>query len=279
MKSQCWCFTLNNYSDAEFEEIFNWDCQYIVLGKEIGESGTPHIQGYVEFNSKRHFTALCKINERIHWEPRKGNSKQAADYIKCNPDKPEPVFQERGIRSMTQDEKGAAGKRKYEEYWSAAVEGRLMDIDAKVRITQYNTLKKIERDYMVRPPDLERCAGIWVYGESGCGKTHYSRAEFPNYFHKKPDKWWDGYRSDYDAVIVEDIDPYKAKDLVFECKMWADKYSFAADVKGGTVWIRPKVVVFTSQYTIEQCFALTDSPTIEAMQRRCKVIHYSKSFW
>lgn len=278
MKSKCWCFTLNNYSEEDYQKIYDWDCQYIILGREVGESGTPHIQGYVEFNSKRHFSALIKIDSRIHWEVRKGTSKEAADYIKANPEKPNPTFQERGQRTMTQEEKGEAGKRKWDEYWTAATEGRLMDIDAKVRLNMYGTLKKIERDFMVKPADLERPCAFWIYGESGCGKTTYARKSYPDHFIKKPDRWWDGFNNQ-EAVIVEDLDPWKAKEIIYELKMWTDKYSFTADIKGGTVWIRPKIVVITSQYTIEQCFVHADQATIDAITRRCKIVHYSRNFW
>jgi len=52
--SKSWVLTLNNYSDEEYGSLKTgfrkpWD---YILGKEIGESGTPHIQGYVKFQKK-----------------------------------------------------------------------------------------------------------------------------------------------------------------------------------------------------------------------------------
>ena len=41
--------------------------------------------------------------------------------------------------------------------------------------------------------------------------------------------------------------------------------------KGGTKVIRPKLLIVTSQYTIQQCFYLDDKK-IESMERRCVVI-------
>lgn len=43
-----WCFTLNNYSDEEYEALLaKYEDQasqirYIVIGKEVGANGTPH---------------------------------------------------------------------------------------------------------------------------------------------------------------------------------------------------------------------------------------------
>lgn len=48
---QNWCFTLNNYTDEEIE-VFKKaarDCSYAIIGKEVGESRTPHLQGFFNF--------------------------------------------------------------------------------------------------------------------------------------------------------------------------------------------------------------------------------------
>ncbi len=50
--SKRWCFTLNN---PEIDEISNivLVCKgmtgVFIIGSEVGENGTPHLQGYVEF--------------------------------------------------------------------------------------------------------------------------------------------------------------------------------------------------------------------------------------
>jgi Putative viral replication protein len=55
----------------------------IYLGTEVGDSGTPHLQGFVIFLQSQ---TLRKIQEclliRGHYEPAHGLSKQAAEYCK-----------------------------------------------------------------------------------------------------------------------------------------------------------------------------------------------------
>ena len=48
-----WCFTLNNYSVEEEETIRNAPCAYMLFGRERGDEGTPHLQGYVHFKNER----------------------------------------------------------------------------------------------------------------------------------------------------------------------------------------------------------------------------------
>lgn len=65
-----WCFTLNNWTNEEKDMILkicsNSSKKYI-FQSEIGESGTPHLQGYIMFNKKCRPKGLFSC-DRIHWE-------------------------------------------------------------------------------------------------------------------------------------------------------------------------------------------------------------------
>lgn len=65
-----WCFTLNNWTEPEKDDILlvcsNSSKKYIFQG-EVGEQGTPHLQGYIQFNKKVRPKGLFSI-DRIHWE-------------------------------------------------------------------------------------------------------------------------------------------------------------------------------------------------------------------
>lgn len=92
--AKMWCFTLNNYTDDEFLHIKNSlssdSSNKWIIGKETGESGTPHLQGYCNFNKKTRLTALKKINTRIHWEKCKGSEDQNIKY--CSKDNNYELF-------------------------------------------------------------------------------------------------------------------------------------------------------------------------------------------
>jgi len=88
MEGKYWVFTWNNFEEDNWKKIIsNLNYSYGVFGKEVGESGTRHIQGYVEFESNRKLNRLKKdSSDQIHWETRKGTALQASEYCKKDGD-------------------------------------------------------------------------------------------------------------------------------------------------------------------------------------------------
>lgn len=63
-----WCFTINNYTANDIDDIKN--CSSIkryIFQEETGKCGTPHLQGYIEFKKKVRPMSIFKKNN-IHWE-------------------------------------------------------------------------------------------------------------------------------------------------------------------------------------------------------------------
>jgi len=81
--SRGWCFTLNNWTEEEFHTIKSFCGKgKWIIGKEVGEEETPHLQGYVEFKDAVSFVKMKKVIPRAHLEKRIGTKKQAEDYCK-----------------------------------------------------------------------------------------------------------------------------------------------------------------------------------------------------
>lgn len=82
-KALHWVFTVNNYTEKEINDLFyNDKTHYICFGGEVGENGTPHLQGYLAFKNKQALSACKKLNSRAHWEVKRGTVQQAIDYCK-----------------------------------------------------------------------------------------------------------------------------------------------------------------------------------------------------
>lgn len=82
-----WCFTINNYnvdvleSLARLDQFIPTDIQYMVIGKEIGESGTPHIQGYIQFIKRQRLRQVKNfIGQSAHVEVSRGTAREASRY-------------------------------------------------------------------------------------------------------------------------------------------------------------------------------------------------------
>ena len=90
-------------------------------------------------------------------------------------------------------------------------------------------------------------------------------------------KWWDGYDNE-EVVIMEDFNMEQAKHLAHHLKIWADHYPFMAERKGGSMLIRPKKIIVTSNYHPEEAFGEDKTGSLEPIMRRFKMHHYEKYF-
>lgn len=255
--SRGWCYTINNYTedDEHFAFELSLDSTYTVCGKEIGEGLTPHLQGFVYYKHTKTLGGMKLRHPTAHWEAIRGTPRQAADYCKKDGN-----YFEEGIEPMTQTEKGDAGKAAIAERWQLAKEGRFEELPPE----QIKTYEYIYRKNL-KVEDRSELQNLWIHGPSGCGKSQYVRKTYSTFYSKPMSKWWDGYNGE-EVVVLDDFDPSHGKYLGYFLKIWADHYSFNAEVKGGMIHIRPKVIIVTSQYSINECFE--ESQTVEAINRR-----------
>lgn len=266
-RSRSWTFTVNNYTPETYEAIKAIDCKYLVVGREIGDSGTPHLQGYIVFTSAAKLHQVkAKIPQNPHLEVAKGNSSQNFDY--CT--KEDEEFFEKGERPLTAKEKGDTEKKRYERAWEQAKAGEIDEIDADIRMRLYGTIKRIRADYQQVPQSLEQLDFWWYFGASGTGKSRAAREENPGYYIKNKNKWWDGY-VDQPCVIIEEWFPDVVSGLQQMLKEWCDHHPFAAETKGSATSIRPPKIIITSNYTLEECFGSDRSGLYEPLARRLKV--------
>lgn len=258
--SKRWCFTVNNYTEDDLPVILKWDVKYLIVGSEVGESGTPHLQGFVIFKKNYRLSGVKKIHSTAHWEIAKGTSQQASDYCKKDGD-----FHEVGVLSQQ-------GKRTDLEMVASLVkEGASMQDIAQEYPVSYikyhrgiNQLKLTLSDGY----DHDQVRGIWIWGPPGTGKSHAVRNFDKELYVKAQNKWFDGY-SDQATILLDDLD---TNVLGHYLKIWADKWACTGETKGGTVFLRHKLFVVTSNYSIEQLWP-TDLEMQRAIARRFKIIN------
>lgn len=81
IRGRRWCLTVNNYVKEDIDTMTQTlhGCKY-VIGKEMGENKTPHLQCYIEYKNAVSFNKLKKTFPKAHIEKAKGNPKQNYEY-------------------------------------------------------------------------------------------------------------------------------------------------------------------------------------------------------
>jgi len=262
--AKCWCFTLNNPLANERIDPDLYD--YLVVGDEVGASGTPHHQGYVVFKKPYYPSGVKKILSRAHWEVAKGSAQQNRVY--CTKD---GKFVETGF-IPPEKTVNATLKRKadYDLAVTLAKQQKVYDVESGILVRHLSNLSAIARDHPPDIADIDDTCGLWLQGPTGVGKSRQARWLYPKAFPKLCNKWWDGYQNEL-YVIIDDVGT-EHRVLGYHFKIWADRYPFTAEKKGTSIRIRPLIICVTSQYSIDEVFG-SDFAMCEAIKRRFKVIN------
>lgn len=263
------CFTWNNYPlDAESQLRTIAERKrviYMVVGRERGLSGTPHLQGYIHFEHAIGFGALKRILPTVHFERARGSGSDNQIYCTKEGD----FFE---IGKIPEE-----GSKKTQEVWrdilAAAESGRWSEIKEKQpRIW----IAFRERLLSMRVPNSKVLDGEtrneWWVGPTGTGKSRLAWEKYGEIcYQKQLNKWWDGY-DEQKVVVIEEWSP-KNDVTASSLKIWADRYPFSAQIKGGMLQkIRPLKLIVLSNYRIEDCFV--DSRDAQPIARRFIVRHF-----
>lgn len=261
-------FTLNNYTDLEYDDILKSDLfKYLIIGKERGESGTDHLQGYAELRERCRMSKIKILMPRAHIEPRRGTAKQASEYCKKDNN-----FVEIGTLSEQ-------GKRTdLIEMKDDILEGRTtvdeILIDNPNAYHQYGrTLDKIEHVVLSKKYKTEMTECDWITGPTGSGKSHYAFKDFSpetHYLYKDDKGWWDNYQGQ-ETVIINDFKGEIRYGLLLQL---IDKWPFEVSRRGRPPYpFTSKKIIITSIMRPEEVYYnLNEKDGIEQLLRRINII-------
>lgn len=256
------CFTINNYTLADFsdcEELVKI-CEYVVIGFEIGQENTPHLQGYAELTKRTRFGSIKKLLKRAHFEGRKGTQAQAADYCKK-----EENWLEWGKLKR-------AGERRDLH----AVKQMAEDEGMRGVVRNVNTLQGIRvaekyLEYNEKKRDWKPCV-VWIWGETGTGKSRMARDILGDdvYTKNSGTKWWTGYDAHEDVIIDDFRDSWWS---ITEMLSLLDRYEKQIETKGGQRQFLAKNIVITSAFSPQDCYMGTGE-AIQQLLRRIDIIEH-----
>ena len=140
-------------------------------------------------------------------------------------------------------------------------------VSAKERCVARHIYGETLRD--LSPPNF---CGIWIQCARPFDCRTFVLDAYSGDFYDKPlNRWWNGY-DHQSCVYVEGWTPAYS-DMRCELHLWADWFPFMAPIRHAEGYkIRPKVIVVSSVYSIEECFKDCDEEAIEGLLNRFKVM-------
>ena len=116
-RAKHWCFTLNNYTPADVDRLSTeiTGVDYMIFGKEVGESGTPHLQGTICFATRKRLQQVKLVIGAAHCEIARGLT-NSIKYCRKG-----EIVTEWGVIPLT----GGKGEKRsdLEEFKSSVLEG------------------------------------------------------------------------------------------------------------------------------------------------------------
>lgn len=266
-RSRAWCFTLNNYDEADEERIKAISCKYVIYGREVGEQGTRHLQGYIYFPNAITFAgAKSKIGTRAHIEAAKGSPSSNREYCSKSGD-----YEERGVLPHQGARNDLQGLRQ------AVTEGNTVRkiLEQATSLQSVRVTEQLMK--YVEPPRTTKPLVVWLHGSSGIGKTRFAFDELSKEYgadnvwisnppngEKRP-MWFDGYDAHRGAIL----DDLRSEQCSLPTLLRIlDRYPVRVETKGGSRQWKPDTIYITSPlHPMDQY--VTSRENLQQLVRRC----------
>lgn len=280
-----YCFTWNNYPDEGitkmnamggltpvpgYKEILKkLKYSYIICGKEIAPTtGTPHLQGYVEFNSGKRITTMVKACPGIKFIPCKGDADSNQNY--CSKDATD-IWEEGDVKAQ-------GARTDITEAMSSIREGMdEMTFFEQHTMTAVRYPKAMEKYRLLcdkkRNQGFHKKTVLVYWGQTGTGKTRSAIEEYPDAFivsEGVSGLWWDGY--DGEKTVV--MDEFRGNVPISQLLRILDGYACQVSIKGGSRQLFADTIIITSNTDPLEWYKGCDARSREALIRRFDDIKY-----
>lgn len=234
-RGQCYCMTWNNAprlldvaSEMKFpDELYDAETMsYMVAGREVGESGTPHYQMFVKYKKKISLSTVIKKWPGCHVESMRGTALQAIAYCKKEGD-----WKEYGTVPV-----GSGSRSDLSEYAARISNGEITADDILVDNFEvgHQYYRSFLRLQVLRENSSRRDWApkvFWLYGPTGTGKSRAVHTEEPDDLYIYPyesNKWWDTYNGN-EAVLFDD---FRAQLPLNDILRITDRYAMSVAQRG-----------------------------------------------
>lgn len=284
-------FTLNNFTSEEVKTLENLAVEnyfkFISFQEEIGENGTPHLQGYFILPKRTEFPVIKrKLPGRAHLDVRKGNHSQALAYVTKNETKKLDGISFQFGTSPNDDSKASEQGRRNdlmivkEAIDSGAAELELWDeffpqmVKYRNNLSYYRSLKSPRRN--------KKTHVMVFWGPTGTGK---SKTAFeiggedtynlcPGQNVKNGTVFFDGYIGQK-TVIFDEF--YGSSMPWTQLLALTDRYPARVMIKGTSAIFNPENLIITSNQNPMSWYTESDTRSWPTLERRLDSIVNFKS--
>lgn len=232
------CWTLNNYDETSLQKLKEWRAvTYTIAGKEVGESGTPHLQGYTELDAPKKFSTIKNILPTAHIEKRRGNADQASNYCKKDGN-----FEEWGEISHQGERNDLSAAT---DMIRAGKRMREVAEQEPVTFVKYHKGLRALKVELIQPRNSVPDVTVLV-GATGKGKSKIAReimgANAYYVWHPQCAQWFDGYEGESHAIFEE----FRGQLPLGMMLSLLDRYDCKVQYKGGITEFAATTIVITS---------------------------------
>lgn len=258
-RHRSWTITVNNHTEQDEQQLQlqQQRALFIVYGREKGESGTPHLQGYIQMKQSQTLEYMKKhVHATAHFEVARGTPLQNYNY--CTKDGDFWIFGEVPKQGKRTD---------IEKIKQMVSEGATMKEIAN-EATSYQSAKFGELLLKYNEPKRNQEIKVyWFYGPPGSGKTREAAAMCPEAYWHNGTKWFDGYDGEKEVIM----DDFRQEGWTIESllRMW-QPYPYRVETKGSTRQLQATTFIITTPYSVDNLFFIGED--IQQLKRRINVI-------
>lgn len=247
---------------------------YVCYGFEVGDSGTPHLQGYMELDRTYRISKCKKLIPRAHFEPRKGTQDQAILYCEKDGD-----FHEYGVRRASNQTPVTRAN---------LIQDRLVKVAQMIKDNKsydevfaedpyiaVHYMKWVEKMMFLQRPEVTREVTVFLlHGEPGTGKTRLCYDEYPDLYSVPCNTansavWFNGYQGQ-STVLLDD---FSGEMPLVQLLRLLDRYSVQVPYKGGYLWFAPGIIIITSNVHPKKWYNYWErDSSFQALKRRFSVV-------
>lgn len=273
-RKTCWAFTVNNpegwhplWQPTEMAYLC-YELEHQADEHWGIPQGTPHIQGYVRFKTRKTFSAAKHmICNECHLEFAKGTEAHNREY--CSKEK-NGSFKEFGTYEPTQGAKRQGQRSDLEVAINKMKTGvprmQVFQEHPDLVIKYPGGMEKAVEVLQGPPPAQRPIHNTVLFGETGTGKSHRAHMAFPDaYVATVGVGTFDKYSGE-DVIILDEFEPSLVP--IQELLQWLDKWKCQVKCRYSNKWARWTHVIIISNVEPRLWYSMEHPPQREALRRR-----------